>query len=573
MRLVTNSIITNIFPAYEKNPLFDRYRYLDDNLEKALLQVVETEGSILTPMWLSRASYMILSLKISEELRKDPNLKKYPEMLQESELAYVLARIFGVKNIRLSYFHDSTLLGLYVSSSLNKGLLPVIYGMNNVAPQDQKNLEGVYLVNEQDIKKLIYLFCTKPTIKYIDEVYNQLTLIAPTVYVTNDPNRILLKNGIYDRRLKQVLSFDPSYIALTKIPVNYVENAKNPIISMPDGKQWDVDSWIDDLFEDPEISCLMWQVFADVLQPNISRNKAIWFYSESGNNGKGTIGQLIKNLVGPANFASLAVDDFSREFALDTLIGKAVNIADENDVNVYIDSVKNYKASITGDTLFVNRKYEKPIGLVFTGTNIQMMNGLPKTRDKSGSFYRRIIPVPFVKSFTNNGERPYIKNEYIKRQDVLEYVLWKAIQLRFNEFIEPKASRLLLESYKESNDSVVQFWNEFSHEFQWDGLPSQFLFDLYMAWFKRNNPFGKAVNKSNFLDSLRNLLINDHNWESRIESSQSFRSSPRMDADEPLITEYQLVNWYNKQCLSGVDELKRRFPRKQVYRGIIRKVH
>src|SRR5699024_232882 len=156
----------------------------------------------------------------------------------------------------------------------------------------------------------------------------------------------------------------------------------------------------------PETEELLWQVASDFFQPNYTREKSIFFYSEKGNNGKGTFGTLLESIAGENNVAHLAVDDLNHEFLKESLIGKVGNIAHENNVNDYVDNVRDFKALVTGDNITVNRKYEKPISFQFKGTNIQMFNGLPKTKDKSASFYRRLLLIPFTRSFTNNGQRP-----------------------------------------------------------------------------------------------------------------------------------------------------------------------
>lgn len=343
---------------------------------------------------------------------------------------------------------------------------------------------------------------------------------------------------------------------------------------MPDGVLWDVDSWIDELVEAPEIATLIWQVISDALQPNVCRGKSIWFYSSKGNNGKGTVGQLIKNLVGDGNYAGLSVSDFKVEFYKEMLIGKALNIADENDVETYIDSAKDYKASITGDDIFINRKFQQPIQYQFRGANIQMLNGLPKTKDKTGSFYRRILLVPFTKSFTNNGERKYIKTDYIHRQDVLEYVLAKALKMRFNDFIDPDESQWAMSQYMEMNDPVLQFWMELKDEFVWDLLPTKFLYDLYVGWFRENNPSGTVIGKYNFAESLSNIVQTNSggDWESCMDSrSTNINTGTRMDEQEPLILRYDLKNWMNPNTTSNRPEKVLAFERKSKYRGLVRK--
>ncbi|WP_327205418.1 DUF5906 domain-containing protein [Rossellomorea marisflavi] len=172
----------------------------------------------------------------------------------------------------------------------------------------------------------------------------------------------------------------------------------------------------------------------------------------------------MKNLLEKGNYSSLSVVNFNHEFKKQDLLGVAANIADENDVDKYINSVKDYKASIRGDDVIINRKHKDPARVQFRGHNIQMMNGLPKTKVKTGSFYRRLIIVPLIKSFTNNGEKSFINSDYIARKEVLEYTLFKALSLSFDEFIVPQASVYLPDQYREKNNPVLDFWNELHEE-------------------------------------------------------------------------------------------------------------
>lgn len=414
--------------------------------------------------------------------------------------------------------------------------------------------------------------------KDVDEVIALITAYAPEVSMTTDTHLFPVNNGVYNQKTKQLEPFSSNYVYLTKISVNYNPHSQNPQIQEPVGTYWDVDSWLNSLSVSPDVNELLWQVIAASLQPNRGMNKSIWFYSDKGNNGKGTIGQLIKNLLGVNNYSSLSVVDFNHEFKKQDLIKAAANIADENDVDKFIDSVKDYKASITGDDIIINRKHKDPVRIQFRGLNIQMMNGLPKTKDKTGSFYRRIIIVPFIKSFTNNGEKSYIKTDYIHRKEVLEYVLFKALSLEFDEFIVPEESSYLLEQYKEKNNPVLDFWNELREEFVWELLPKQFLYDLYQKWFERNNPSGTLIGQRTFFDQLSPIIDSDGDWSNHIGSDKTnIRSDKKMDADEPLITEYGLDKPYKNGAPSpwchpnynGSNAQKRRdFVRKSKYRGI-----
>lgn len=493
----------------------------------------------------------LVSEKITDYYNANPNAKYTPksiEYLDFSEVSVVLMCLFQFKNIQMSETSKQHVLGVYI--------------------EEPHESAGIYATDNLMIKRLIEPFGPKFKDSDFEEVIKKIERNVPVVNRTTDKHLVPVKNGVFNKKTKQLEAFTSDYVFTNKIPHPYNEHAKNPIIIMPDGLEWDVENWIKSLMANDEEVKLLWEVIADTLQPNFTRRKSIWFYSQAGNNGKGTYGQLIKNILGSGNYASLSVSDFNHEYLKEQLIDVSANISDENDANVYIDSVKDYKASITGDDIVINRKYEKPVNIKFYGTNIQMLNGLPKTSDRSGSLYRRLVIVPFLKSFTNNGERPYIRNDYMYRDDVIQYVLKKALHIDFDEFTVPKTSAELLEEYREGNNPVQQYWNEFKDEFAWDLLPTQFLYDLYLSWFQQVNPRGKPLSRHNFIEDLLPLATD---FEDKTRQKDKVRSNNKMDDDEPLITEYNLLQWTNPNNKGKSLKQYRDFKRKATYRGLLRK--
>lgn len=488
--------------------------------------------------------------------------RKVPSKLDFDDVAIILITLYNFKNIQMTNRPDDTMLAIYDSNENSKRY-------------------GTYNTNQRRMFEIMERIAPSFKKNDMNDVIDKMERSIPTVKQTTNRKLFIVNNGIYNQETGELLDFSPDYVYLTKIPIDYVKDPINPILTASDGYEWDVESWLLDLVsDDHDTAKLLWQVIADCLQPHHSRHRSVWFYSEKGNNGKGTVGQLIKNLLGEGNYSSLSVADFNHEFLKETLLGVAANISDENDVDIYIDSIKDYKATVTGDDINVNRKYEKPLRIQFTGANLQMMNGLPKTKDKSDSFYRRIIIVPFLKSFTNNGERKYIKDDYINRQAVLEYVLNKAITMEFDEFSIPNISAELLEDYKERNNPILEFWNETKNQYVWDLLPSQFLYDVYAKWFERNNPSGKIVSSRTFIDTLRAIVATQNDpWEDKTNQNDNVRSQNRMSQDEPLISEYNLdtpdrsgkpTGWYDP-TYRGTDMAKKRdFKRRSMYRGFLR---
>ena len=541
--------------------------HVPDYLQNALM--LEQPPLPITMTYLLELGQRLLVAKQAhvEMQNMNPGRKmQVPDKLNFEDVAVTLLSLYTFRNIQMTDRAGDTILAMYVETNESKK-------------------KGTYDPNTRRVFEIMERLAPTFKNKDMQDVLDKIERSAPTVEQTKERHLFIVNNGIYDQRTQQLVPFSPGYVYLTKIPVDYAKDPINPKITAPDGYEWDVESWLHELANhEDDTAMLIWQVIADCLQPHYSRHKSIWFYSEKGNNGKGTIGQLIKNLLGRGNYASLSVSDFNHEFLKETLLGVGANISDENDVDVFIDSIKDYKASVTGDDININRKYEKPLRIQFLGTNIQMMNGLPKTKDKSDSFYRRLILVPFLKSFTNNGERKYIKNDYIHRIDVLQYVLHKVINMMFDEYTVPASSARLLESYKEKNNPVLEFWNELKDEFQWDLLPTQFLYDLFDKWFEINNPSGKIMSKRSFSDALTAVINNAGDpWVDKTGQNDKVRTNTgqanaRMDKDEPLISEYgldlpnkggKLTQWASNY--RGQDPVKKRaFKRRETYRGYLR---
>ena len=126
-----------------------------------------------------------------------------------------------------------------------------------------------------------------------------------------------------------------------------------------DNTDWDVESWMNESSDDPEIVTLLWEILGAIIRPNVRWNKSAWFYSTTGNNGKGTLCELMRQLCSSGAYASIPIADFAKRFALEPLITACAIIVDENNVGEFIDKAGNLKAIITNDTSFRSRASTK----------------------------------------------------------------------------------------------------------------------------------------------------------------------------------------------------------------------
>lgn len=454
----------------------------------------------------------------------------------------------GEKIQRLSYLPNAAIARLMIAL---EGIKALNYSDGNNAGnyqlgiyQDCGENEGIYVTTEDLFIKVIKKYNFNISVSGIRQVMELLRYTAPVVAVRKYRNLIPVNNGIFDYDTKKLLPFSPDYVFVSKCKVNFNAAATNVVIhNDDDGTDWDVDSWIHELTDDPQVEQLIWQIIGAVIRPNVRWDKVIMPYSTKGNNGKGTLCRLLRNLCGEGNYTSIAINDMSKNFRLSPLLHVSAVIVDENNVTGYLDDASTFKALITGDQVQIEEKYKAPVDFRFSGLMVQCVNFLPRVNDKTSSFYRRILMVPFEKCFTG-AERKYIKDDYLNRQEVLEYVLYKVLEVipSYYDFDVPDACTRLLDDYKTFNDPVRQFAEEMLPELKWQLVPNKFLYDLFKAWYEENIPSGRVQGKNSFLQEFKDVIAERDDWKA---TGSSVPTQGYSFGSEPLIIRYNLTKWMN----------------------------
>lgn len=427
---------------------------------------------------------------------------------------------------------------------------------------------GVYDVRDESLNRVIRMYDRTMTTRQVEEVKAILRTTCRKVRPCGNPDLIPVNNGVFDYRRKVLVPFSPDCVFTSKCRVDYVPDAPNPVIhNDDDGTDWDVVSWMDGLSDDPEVVRLLWEVVGAIIRPGVRWNKTAWFYSVTGNNGKGTLCALMRNLCGAGAWASIPLKAFSREFMLEPLMRVSAVITDENDTSTYVDDAAALKSVITGDPFQLNRKFKDPRSVLFRGFMVQCVNELPRMRDRSESMYRRLLVVPFEKRFEGR-ERKYIKADYLGRRDVLEHVLWRVLhETDYYALSEPEACAKALGDYRLYNDPVREFLEEVLPQASWDLLPWDFLHDLFGRWARRRHPEGRVEGSRTFMGRVRAIVGDYPGWS---VAENALRPNGRMDRPEPLIAEYEVGEWMNPGYAGG-DPAKRCVPAlKGRYRGLVR---
>lgn len=307
----------------------------------------------------------------------------------------------------------------------------------------------LYVSSEIDIHNLILKVEPRAVRKDWADIIGILKTLAEKVTPEESKHLIPVQNGIYNRQTRQLEPFDPKYIITSKIATPYKPNAEKP-------KDFDVDEWFSSLAcGDEEVATLLWQMINEATNSNYTRGKVGILYGPSGNNGKSTYLALVMNVIGRENVSTLKPPEFGEKFKVSQINRKVCNIGEEIS-DAYIDDIHNLMCIATGDPITVEEKGKPPFTLISKAFCAFSGNSLPRTRNKDG-WFRRALIVPFYADFSGQVNDPRIKDEYIKRQDVKEYVLKKALEMDFDKFIEPQIVKDEIREYQKHNDYIQAY--------------------------------------------------------------------------------------------------------------------
>lgn len=330
--------------------------------------------------------------------------------------------------------------------------------------------QGIYRNDREFLKDFINAIEYRHNERRANDCIYFLTRQAPHRRLEDDPNLIIVGNGIYHRKTKRLSPYTPNRVFTSKIATNYKPTATSPNI-----KGWQVEAWLLDLFDgNKELYQLALQLMNAVVRGE-SLGKMFWFVG-AGGTGKGTLQELFINLIGRSNIASIKITDLdiSNRFTLSQAVGKQAIIGDDVQAGAVIKDTSKLFSLVGGDTVSVEKKGKDAYSTFIKTVVIQSTNELPKIKGDNQAIRRRMVILPFAKKFQGKPDRA-IKHDYIKRPEVLEYLLKLVIDLDYKDFVSPKISQELLDDYQQELDPVLAFTQELFDSPQSSFFPNDFI--------------------------------------------------------------------------------------------------
>jgi putative DNA primase/helicase len=183
----------------------------------------------------------------------------------------------------------------------------------------------------------------------------------------------------------------------------------------------------------------------------------------SGNNGKTALVKTITKLLGKAQVHAQRVEDLERnKFAFGSLFGKLLFLDDDVKAGARLPDgtlkIISEAKEVTGEN-----KYKDPFNFVVRSVPMLLCNNVPSLADLSRGMLRRLIVIPFDRSFTDKDEDKELFDRI--RANELSGVLNKALKgyIRLQKrqrFKLPKAVKQAQERWLEQANPLPAFISE-----------------------------------------------------------------------------------------------------------------
>lgn len=244
------------------------------------------------------------------------------------------------------------------------------------------------------------------------------------------------------------------------------------------------------------------------------------FWGENGRNGKGTLLEIIKAVLGPLaspiQVEMLLKQKYSKSSSAASpdilhLKGKRIVWASESEKDKHLN-VSTIKLVTGGDSLIARGLYEKTY-TEFTPTHsiFLITNHRPHIPANENALWKRIFLIPFELSFVDNPKFPYerkkdphLKEKLLKEKSgILAWLLRGYHQYQREGLNPPEIVFQQIDQYKEDEDTIHGFIKECC-EIKEDSIASSTdLYKAYIEYCKNNNlcqeshtKFGTIISES-----------------------------------------------------------------------------
>ncbi len=226
--------------------------------------------------------------------------------------------------------------------------------------------------------------------------------------------------------------------------------------------------------------CLTTQIWAQKILLIVGPNRS----------GKGTIAQVLENMLGEANFTNPSSASLVDRFPLESFVNKRLAVFGDARFGDKKGTVKEILLQISGgDRMNVDRKNKSILSGVRLPTKIMILsNALPKFRDEGAAFASRFITLKLEQSFLGREDKDLFERDL---KPEIPLIFWWALDglrdlMAKGSFIQPDAGKESIEKMKAYESPVKDFTVEKCVIDNKQSIAKKTLYNLYELWCKEN---------------------------------------------------------------------------------------
>jgi len=322
-----------------------------------------------------------------------------------------------------------------------------------------------------------------------------------------NPNKSLIniQNGMLDWKNMTLKEHEKEYYSQFQLPVNYIENSSCPKWRKT-LKEWLPAKKTRDFIQEFIGLCLI---------PDTKYHKAVILHG-SGSNGKSTLLEVIAKLFGEDNLSNIPMHRLSNRFETAYIQDKLVNICSDIDPK-YLNETGVLKTMIAGEPLRGEHKFGASFDFTPVIRLIFSANEIPKARDKTDGWYRRLEIVDFPNHFSKDdpGFDPYLKEKLYN--EIPGIFLWALEGLKRLKkqgcFTRSDPMKQAMADYMDENDSVKAFVRDRTVMGPSKQIYGKIFYEEYKV-FCNENGINNYVTRRKFTTSLKKegVKVGHRSW-------------------------------------------------------------
>lgn len=336
------------------------------------------------------------------------------------------------------------------------------------------------------------------TFKVLSYLFTRANIVLGTWPSRDTSHLIVCQNGILDVHTGILEPHNAAFFTTSILPYNYDPNATAP--------QW-LSFLSGTLENDLDRILLLQEWLGYMLVTSYEYQKAMLLLGAL-RSGKGTIGRILKELVGEQTYAGISLGGLATDAILENISDKSVLFVGDahsisgNDRNKVMEAFK----SITGnDNISFNRKYKGAWNGTLPGRITMAANNIPAFADDSGAMANRLLILSFNKSFLGSEDPTLTPRLLTELPGICNWAIQGLARLRANgRFTEPEASRIEREEIISQQAPLISFINERCEMGEGFKETTDSVYNAYKMW--RVSEGGSAMTRTTFARALRSTM-------------------------------------------------------------------